>query len=377
VVSSFYPFLALLVSDGFTRSDCLELPDDARATFDVLQSPGARTFLSEILGRKCPEISWRRFESQLREIDRHGVAVVGFRDPEFPEYLRDIPDPPILLFHRGRIEALHARGVAIVGTRKPSAKGMAFTRNLARDLSNRGIMIASGCARGIDTAAHMGALEGNAVSVAVLGAGLDLPYPPENRDLMARLAERGCVFSEQPMGTPPARFTFPLRNRLISAVSHAVIVVEAGRRSGARITARWALEQGRDVGAVPGFPGDFRSQGVNALLKEGAFLVESAQDILDAVPLLAGVAIERPPDRQDTAGETPARPHGTSLPISIAGVNRKLICAIVDRLSKHPTDPDSLAEQLGTDSAAIAAVLSALEIEGKIGVDMLGCYYVL
>lgn len=334
-----------------------------------MRSKGGREFLSRTLGRRCGAPSWRRFEEQLREIERHNVGVVSFRERAFPGYLRDIPRPPVLLFFKGSIAALHHRGAAIVGTRKPSARGVGFARALARDLSNAGVMIASGLARGIDTAAHTGALEGSAPSAGVLGAGLDLPYPKENLGLMERVAKHGCVFCDQPMGTPPSRFTFPLRNRLISAVSHVVVVVEAGERSGARITARWALEQGRDVGAVPGFPGDFRSRGVNALLKEGAFLVESAQDLFDAVPLLA--AAGGPPAKPD------AVPASRSTDPVIAGVSGRLVRSIIDRLSGHPTDPDSLAQQLGIESATVSSVLSALEIEGKIGVDMLGCYYVL
>ena len=369
VVESWYPLLALLVSDGYTPSDCFLLPGDAAATFERMRSRGGHRFLASVLGRRCGAISWDRFETQLEAIERHGTGVVGWRDRRFPGYLRDIQRPPVLLFYRGRIETLHARGVAIVGTRKPSARGVAFARSLARDLSAAGVMIASGLAHGIDTAAHRGTLEGGAPAVGVLGAGLDLPYPRENTGLIEEMTESGCVFSDQPMGTPPSRFTFPNRNRLISAVSRAVVVVEAGERSGARITARWALEQGRDVGAVPGFPGDFRSRGVNALLRDGAFLVESAQDIFDAVPLLATASV--PAGRDERVVED----GGDG--IEVAGVDAALVHAILARLSNRPTDPDSLARQLEVESATVGSVLSALEIEGKIGVDMLGCYYVL
>jgi DNA processing protein len=386
VVRSYFPFLALLVSEGLSRADCFALPRDPERAFAMLQTPDGRHELSRAIGKRIGEIAWERFEAQVRAIERSGVAVLCFNDPEFPDCFRTIHAPPALIFYRGSIEPLRNRGIAIVGTRKPSARGALFARKLARDLSERNVMVASGCARGIDAAAHEGSLEGTGPCVAVLGTGLDVPYPAENIDLMHRIAERGCLVSEQLMGVPPSRFAFPQRNRLISAVSHAVIVVEAGEKSGARITARWALEQGRDVGAVPGFPGDFRSRGVNALLREGAFLVESAADVFEAVPLLGFAArlplsgrgaIENPPAGASVNGGIQEPHAGAGVRDPYGEGDPGLLPSLLQELSGAPIDPDALAVRLGVTSARVHALLSALEIEGKIAVDHSGCYYTL
>lgn len=375
MVKSYYPFLALMVTEGFSRSDCFALPPDPEAAFAMMKTPEGRRALSHAIGREFGEIAWDRFDAQLQAIERCGVAVTCFRDPDFPVCLREIRQPPAMLFYRGSMRPLAARGIAIVGTRKPSARGALFARKLARELSERGIMVASGCARGIDAAAHEGSLEGGGPCAGILGTGLDIPYPAENIEMMRCIAERGCLASEQLMGVPPCKYVFPQRNRLISAVSHAVIVVEAGERSGARITAEWALEQGREVGAVPGFPGDFRSRGVNALLKHGAFVVESAEDIFEAVPLL-GLAARLPARLDPEAAEEDAPDslggHDTCSEASSAHLPR-----LLQELSANPTDPDALAARLGLSSATVHSLLSALEIEGKIAVDQCGCYYTL
>ncbi|UCG51564.1 MAG: DNA-processing protein DprA [Candidatus Latescibacterota bacterium] len=263
VVPSYYPIIAVLLAKGIVAADCFRLPRDYPDTFKKLQTSEGRDELSLVLGKPVCEIPWRVFDKQIEALERHEVGVVTFLDPGFPRYLREIPKSPPILFYKGNPGILDRRGVAIVGSRRPSARGAAFTRRLAGDFAERGILVTSGAARGIDTAAHEGTLDRGGVTAAIVGTGLDIAYPEENAGLLQTISKTGCVVSEQLMGTMPRPFVFPLRNRLISGLSHVVVVVEAAARSGALITAQWALEQGRDVGAVPGFPGDLRSRGTN------------------------------------------------------------------------------------------------------------------
>ncbi len=376
VFRSYYPFLALLQLEGFGPAECNKLFSRLGAsleeTFRRMKSPAGRRELSVVLERSVGEISWDAFERRVREIEESETKVVCIADPDYPQYMRDINQPPPLLYHRGFLSSLDRRGVAIVGTRRPSPRGAAFARALARDLSRLGVMVVSGLARGIDTAAHEGSLEGTGPAVGVIGTGLDVCYPRENRSLMEAISSRGCLLTEQHMGTLPVNFVFPLRNRLISALSRMVVVVEADRKSGANITARWAIEQGREVGAVPGFPGDFRSRGVNKLLKMGAALVESADDVLEAVPLL----------RKELPGQRPEpRLEGDLVPeqhsqdrIGIAGV-RPEASKVLEALTSAPTDPDTLATFLGMDISLVQGILLDLEVKGVVDRDLAGCYF--
>ncbi len=306
----------------------------------MLQTQDGRRSLSFVLRKPVGDIPWALFDEQIEAIQRLGAGVVTFLDDGYPPYLRDIEQSPPILFSRGDISCLCNRGIAVVGSRRASARGIAFTRSLAGDIAALGIPIASGAAQGIDTAAHRGALDRGGKTVAVLGTGLDVPYPAQNAGLLDEIARTGCVVSEQLMGTPPLKYVFPQRNRLISAFSHAVVVMEAGERSGALITARWALEQGRDVGAVPGFPGDARSRGGNRLIKTGAFAVESVEDIIEAVPRLGVATVVSKGER---AAES----------IDVAAVGRSDEArGVLDALGASPVDPDSLTQHLGMSAAA-------------------------
>lgn len=203
----------------------------------------------------------------------------------FPPLLSRIHNPPPTLWVRGDVTALAKPAVAIVGSRAASPEGLTIAGDIAGDLVRAGLVVVSGMARGIDSAAHAAALDANGVTVAVLGTGVDLVYPPEHRDLASRIAICGALVSEFPPGTPPKAFHFPLRNRIISGLSRAVVVIEAPEASGALITAREALDQGRDVMVVPGRITGGRNRGGHALLKDGATLVEAAVDILQALGL--------------------------------------------------------------------------------------------
>ena len=351
----FHATLGLLLMPGVTSVDCYGITESAETIWALLECDRGHEALGQRFGKKVGAVPWDAFERQLRTMRRIGAGAVTLQDERYPAYLSDISEPPPILFYQGSLAALNERGVAIVGTRKPTLCGRNLAHTLGRDLSAAGITVVSGLARGIDTAAHEGCLAGASGTVAVVGTGLDVPYPPENHELMMRIANNGCVVSEQLMGTTPQRFVFPRRNRLISALARAVVVVEAGARSGALITARWALEQGREVGVVPGVPGDFRSRGVNQLLRHGAFVVESAADVLEAVPLL------------DAAG--PAPPAPLERP-SVGGAADRLL----ELMGGTPADPDHLAQALGLSVVAVQNLLLELEIEGVVTRDALGRY---
>ena len=216
---------------------------------------------------------------QLLRVRKHGARIVTFWDPEYPELLKALHDPPLLLYVQGtRPEGAH---LALVGTRQPSPYGKSVAEYLGRELANRGITIVSGLARGIDTIAHRVALSSGGATVAVIGSGLDVPYPPENKILMHEIARTGAVVSEFPMGTRPAPAHFPRRNRIISGLSLGCVVVESDTNGGAMITASCALDQNREVFAVPGNITERTSAGPNALIRDGrAKLVHSIEDVL-------------------------------------------------------------------------------------------------
>lgn len=214
-------------------------------------------------------------------------------DPAYPSLLATIADPPDELWLRGRLDLLSAEAVAIVGSRGASPYALEIAAALAFDLARCGLVVVSGMARGVDGAAHRGALHAGGATVAVLGSGVDVPYPAEHADLLLKIASTGVVVSELPPGTPPLAHNFPRRNRIISGLSRAVVVVEAHERSGSLITARCALEQGRDVMAVPGNALSGRNRGSHALLKDGAKLVEGVDDILEELGLRrAGIGVD-------------------------------------------------------------------------------------
>lgn len=218
---------------------------------------------------------------ELKRVETLDLQVVDVEDARYPKALREIYDPPLVLYVKGSLEALARAGVALVGSRHTSHYGMETARKLGYQLGYAGLTVISGLARGIDTAAHQGALAAKGKTAAVFGCSLDIVYPPENSALAERIVEEGGVLlSEFPLGTPPDRQTFPMRNRIVSGLSRGVVVVEAGQASGALITARMALEQGRTVFAVPGRIDQPYSKGCHQLIKEGAKLVEEAADIL-------------------------------------------------------------------------------------------------
>ncbi len=224
-------------------------------------------------------------EEVLATIHQHGFGVLTWADDRYPESLRDIPQSPPVLYLRGELTDQDLDGVGIVGTRRYTSYGRQVAEEVSRYLAREGFTVISGLARGIDGFAHRAALEGGGRTIAVLGSGVDHIYPPEHRELAGAIAQSGCVLSDYPLGTPPEGQNFPPRNRIISGLSRAVVVIEAGQRSGALITAKYAGDQGREVFAVPGPIYAPQSKGTNMLLKEGAHPVLQPEDILDVLRL--------------------------------------------------------------------------------------------
>lgn len=221
--------------------------------------------------------------AELKRAEELGASILTFKDEAYPRNLLQIYDPPPILYIRGRLDQGDSLAVAIVGSRRGSPYGRAVTKRISKELSSAGVTVVSGMARGIDTFAHLGALEGEGRTIAVLGCGVDIVYPRENKRLMNDIIDRGAVISEFPLSTPPEGKNFPKRNRIISGLSLGVMVVEATADSGSLITASHALEQGREVFAVPGNVGLSTSQGTNKLIKQGAKLVEDEHDILTEI----------------------------------------------------------------------------------------------
>jgi DNA processing protein len=267
--------------------------------------------------------------------------IVTLADTDYPQLLLNIPDPPPLLYLKGRRPLLNVPALAIVGSRNATLQGMDNAEAFAQSLGTAGLCIVSGMAHGIDAAAHRGGLHTQARSIAVIGTGLDKVYPAANRELAHLLAEQGLLVSEFPLGTPPLAANFPRRNRIISGLSLGCLVVEASLQSGSLITARMALEQGREVFAIPGSIHSPQAKGCHALIKQGAKLVERAQDILDELGGFASIDfIERNPPMV----EHPLYPH----------------------MGFDPVDLDTLSLRSGLTIEALSAILLQLELEGRI-----------
>jgi len=229
-------------------------------------------------------ITFEDAAAQMDKVAEAGALLITMGDPRYPQPLREIFDPPVLLFARGRVELLQSLIVAVVGTRRPTPYGLAVSERISGDLAHAGLTIVSGMARGVDSAAHKGALAAGGDTVAVLGCGVDVVYPAENRKLAADLAVKGLIVSEFPMGATAFPQNFPIRNRIISGISLGVLVVEGAQYSGSAITAKLAMDQGREVFAIPGNITNKLAWGPNLLIKQGAKLVQDWNDIVSELP---------------------------------------------------------------------------------------------
>ncbi|MBV8799445.1 MAG: DNA-protecting protein DprA [Alphaproteobacteria bacterium] len=294
-------------------------------------------------------------DQELGTLARLGGRFVASCEPDFPPGLGALDPPPPLIAVLGDLDLLPREMVAIVGARNASALGRRFAATLANEIGQSGLIVASGLARGIDTAAHQAALPTG--TCAVLADGVDVVYPAENTALYAQICAEGAVVSEMPMGESPQARHFPRRNRIISGLSRGVVIVEAAENSGSLITARFALEQGREVFAVPGSPLDPRARGANHLIREGATLIESADDVVAALRPILGRQFEEPPDPGRAVEGGPVE-----IPEREADGLR---ARILQLLAPSPADMDELIRDLGSSVASVAAVLLELELAGR------------
>lgn len=282
-------------------------------------------------------------DAELERVARAGVSLLTLDDEAYPRLLREIPSAPPLIYVKGSLLPGDDWAVAVVGTRAPTAYGREAAYRFGRDLAGAGVVVVSGLALGIDTVAHEAALEAGGRTIAVLGSGVDRPYPIRNRRLAERIAAQGALISDYPLGTMPVAANFPPRNRLISGLSRAALVVEAGETSGALITVTFALDQGRDVFAVPGPIFARQSAGCNRLIRDGAALARSVDDLLVDLDLSAA-SVQR-----EARAELPADPTEA---------------ALVLLLSSEPRHIDELGREAGLSAAATAAALAVLELKG-------------
>ncbi len=330
-----------------------------QASLTELEATGVRAVSAQSLG------TGRSLELAQDEIARAAAAnvrVISLDDSAYPSQLKQIYDPPLILYVRGDDAVISQPGVALVGTRHPTPYGLGMAERLSCDLGARGLVIFSGMARGVDTAGHRGALAGKGKTVAVFGTGVDVTYPKENTRLMDQiLASGGAVISEFSMGTFAAPQNFPIRNRIISGISLGVLVVEAAEYSGTRITARCALEQSRDVYAVPGNVTNKNSWGPNTLIKQGAKLVATWEDVWEELPTDVRLRLQPQGADESPAGQTASLFQENELP-----PHEKKIFALLK--ADEATHIDEIVERLepGLSSSEIFAALFELELAGKV-----------
>ncbi|MBF0176348.1 MAG: DNA-protecting protein DprA [Magnetococcales bacterium] len=317
--------------------------------------------------------------AELDRLHAMGSQLLVRSEPGYPPLLAEIDDPPAVLFVQGNPEHLLATClVAIVGSRDPSSSGSATARRLAMEMAGQGIVVVSGLAMGIDSAAHQGSLEAGGPTVAVLATGLDINYPPSNHTLRKRIAACGCLITEACLGVPPAPALFPPRNRIISGLSRGVVVVEAALRSGSLITARLAMEQNREVFAVPGSVTTQRSQGCHRLLRDGARLVEDVNDVLEEFKWNLGQRAHAqpatspafppatPPVCTPASREKSPHPNQEALPVPPTVQFSPVEAAILDQLKAGPAQTDALARSCQLTAATLSRILLHLELIGVV-----------
>lgn len=290
--------------------------------------------------------SWEVVDMQTRVLEKKGIKAISLMEPSYPEMLKEIEDSPIVLYAKGDIQPQDRYAIAIVGSRKPTFYGTSVAESLSQELASMGFTIVSGMARGIDAISHKGAIRAGGRTIAVLGSGLDVPYPPENKGLMDKIGASGYIISEFPSGTPPDKENFPKRNRLISGLSLGVVVIEATSDSGSLITAGYALEQGREVFAVPGNITSPNSEGTNELIKKGAALTRKAEDIVEELaPVLRGFIRSKEKAKIEVTDE------------------EKSVCNL---LSGEPKHIDDISRESGLPASKVLGILLGLELKGAV-----------
>lgn len=325
---------------------------------EMLRSDSGRRELGRLAGRKVTKPDPRFHEEQISLLTERNCSAVSISDRLYPSLLREITDPPPLLFYRGDLSICVKPSITIVGSRAASRRGLLIADHFAFELSRRDIAVMSGMARGIDGAAHRGALKARGGTCAVLGCGVNVNYPPEHAALAEAIEEHGCLVSEMPLGTPPLRHHFPRRNRILSGLSLGVLVVEAGRRSGAMGTARWAVEQNREVFAVPGSIEHPGSRGPHRLIREGASLVEGVEDILDELPPCGAVVAPHSPE---------------VIGVSSLSLSKHERC-VLSALELNPKHIDDLVRICHISATSMLPILLDLEMKGLVASTGGGCY---
>jgi DNA processing protein len=327
-----------------------------RASKSELEGAGISAAVAQSIASGC---SFDDAVDQQQKAIQLGVELVPITDPRYPPRLREVYDPPVLLFARGHVELLQTINLAIVGTRRPTQYGIAATTRLSADLAQAQLTITSGMASGIDTAAHRAALSVNGNTVAVLGCGVDIVYPSENKKLASEIAANGLLISEFPMGSPPYPQNFPVRNRIIAGMSVGVLIVEGAQYSGSAITAKLAMEQGREVFAVPGHITSEMSWGPNLLIKQGAKLVQEWNDVIVELQPEDRRRLIVNGQREILGEDVAALPEGPQAPLQ-----KELLAKLkVDQ----KTSLDSLLESLEFQSSSeVSAALFELEMLGLI-----------
>ena len=308
--------------------------------------------------KKITVCSEREAEKELAATEKLGGRIVASCEDDYPEILKTLPDAPPVITLLGQISLLTKPALAIVGTRNASFNGKNLTRQLSFAVSEKNYAIISGMARGIDSAAHEGALEGKGGTIAVLGTGIDVVYPSENEALYQRIKQEGLLISELPLGTQPFVGHFPRRNRLISGLSQGVLVIEAHTKSGSLITAQYAADQGRDVYAVPGFPLDPRAQGPNRLLKDGAILVQNADDIFAVLEHTSPFALKDSFQQHLAPIVIDEKPTQTDLEAATEQV--------LENLGAEAIEIDHLIRETHLTASVVHIVLMQLELAGKV-----------
>ena len=329
----------------------LERFGSASGALDALPDLARRGGRAAVL-RICPQAA---AEAELNAAEAAGAKAVMYGEPAYPPLLSMIPDAPAVLYVRGHVPLLAKRTIAVVGARNASLNGRRFAERLAADLGGKGFCVASGLARGIDTAAHIGALETG--TVAVIAGGVDVAYPPENAALQNDIAGRGAVLSEMPPGTQPQARHFPTRNRILAGLARGVTVVEASPRSGSLITARLAVDYHREVFAVPGAAGDPRARGTNQLIRDGAVLTESADDVVEA---LSGLSESVLSDVETFDSVDKMHPEPSNSVIDEARV------WIESVIGPTPVTVDEIVRDGQFSTAAVAGALLELELAGRL-----------
>ncbi len=334
----------LVLAHAFVRvSELRNLLEHFGTVGEVAAQSRSTLAATGLAGEKCDAIvspDEKTIGRALAWLDQERHHLVAWGDDDYPEMLSQVPGPPLVLYVNGDVDAMHLPSLAIVGSRNPTQGGRRNAHDFAQHLAAGGLAITSGMAQGIDAAAHEGALDAGGKTIAFLGTGIDRVYPPVNRSLAHTIAERGALVSEYPLGSPPEKWHFPERNRLISGVSLGTLVVEAARRSGSLITARLAAEQGREVFALPGSIHNALARGCHELIRQGAKLVETADDILAE---LGQLAEHLRPTADDADYET-----------------------LRDYLSHDPVGIDELGKQSGLTIDQLSSMLLILELHGEV-----------